>query len=110
MLRQAAPTAPPQGSVVDHFGFVWKDLPATLAKWKSNNLEIEQATNPNPGYVHAPDGIRVEFFGDPSLSVPVQINHIHFYTTDIPGMQVWYPKMFEGVPGRRARVATPKGK
>jgi catechol 2,3-dioxygenase-like lactoylglutathione lyase family enzyme len=107
MLRQAEPTAPPAGSIVNHFGFVWKDLPAALAKWKADNVEIEQNENPNQGYVHGPDGIRVEFFGDPSLSVPVQMNHIHFYTTDIPAMQAWYAKIFSGVPGKRARVSSP---
>ena len=107
MLRQADPTGPPAGSIVDHFGFVWKDLPTTLAKWKAAGVEIEQATNPNQGYVHGPDGIRVEFFGDPSLSVPVQMNHIHFYPVDIPAMQAWYAKTFGGMPGKRARVSTP---
>src|SRR5271165_5690370 len=107
MLRQADNTTPPAGSIVDHFGFVWKDLPTTLAKWKASGVEIEQATNPNQGYVHGPDGIRVEFFGDPSLSVPVQMYHIHFYPVDIPAMQAWYAKTFGGVPGKRARVATP---
>ena len=107
MLRQAEPTAPPAGSIVDHFGFVWKDLPTTLAKWKADKVEIEQNANPNQGYVHGPDGIRVEFFGDPSLSVPVQMNHIHFYPTDIPAMQAWYAKVFGGIPGKRARVSSP---
>jgi catechol 2,3-dioxygenase-like lactoylglutathione lyase family enzyme len=107
MLRQAEPTAPPDGSIVNHFGFVWKDLPAALAKWKADGVEIEQTGNPNQGYVHAPDGIRVEFFGDPSLSVPVQMNHIHFYPVDIPAMQAWYARMFGGVPGKRARVSSP---
>jgi catechol 2,3-dioxygenase-like lactoylglutathione lyase family enzyme len=107
MLRQAEPTGPPAGSIVDHFGFVWKDLPAALARWKADHVEIEQNTNPNQGYVHGPDGIRVEFFGDPSLSVPIQMNHIHFYPTDIPAMQAWYAKMFGGVPGKRARVSSP---
>jgi catechol 2,3-dioxygenase-like lactoylglutathione lyase family enzyme len=107
MLRQAESTAPPEGSIVNHFGLVWKDLPATLAKWKADGVQIEQNGNPNQGYVHGPDGIRVEFFGDPSLSVPVQMNHIHFYPVDIPAMQSWYAKMFGGVPGKRARVSSP---
>jgi catechol 2,3-dioxygenase-like lactoylglutathione lyase family enzyme len=107
MLRQADPSAPPAGSIVDHFGFVWKDLPTTLAKWKTDGVEIEQAANPNQGYVHGPDGIRVEFFGDPSISHAVEMNHIHFYPLDIPAMQAWYAKTFGGIPGKRARVATP---
>ena len=107
MLRQADTTEPPAGSIVDHFGFVWKDLPTMLAKWKADGVEIEQTGNPNQGYVHGPDGVRVEFFGDPSLPVPVQMNHIHFYPMDIPAMQAWYAKTFGGVPGKRARVSTP---
>jgi catechol 2,3-dioxygenase-like lactoylglutathione lyase family enzyme len=107
MLRQAEPTGPPAGSIVNHFGFAWKDLPATLAKWKANGVEIEQGGNPNQGYVHGPDGIRVEFFGDPSLPTPVAMNHIHFYPMDIPAMQAWYAKMFGGVPGKRQRQSQP---
>jgi catechol 2,3-dioxygenase-like lactoylglutathione lyase family enzyme len=107
MLRKSDPAGPPAGSIVDHFGFAWKDLPATLAKWKADKVEIEQTGNPNQGYVHGPDGIRVEFFGDPSLSTPVSMNHIHFYPVDIPAMQAWYAKMFGGVPGKRQRQSSP---
>jgi catechol 2,3-dioxygenase-like lactoylglutathione lyase family enzyme len=107
MLRRADPSAPPTGSIVDHFGFVVKDMPAELAKWKANHLKIDQGQNPNQAYVWAPDGIRLEVFGDSSLSVPVEMNHIHFYPTDIPAMQAWYAKTFGGVPGKRARVARP---
>src|ERR1700676_4452086 len=109
MLRQADPAGPPAGSIVDHFGFAWKDLPAPLAKWKADGVEIEQTGNPNQGYVHGPDGIRLEFFGDPSQSAPVVMNHIHFYPmpNDIPAMQAWYAKMFGGVPGQRQRMSSP---
>jgi catechol 2,3-dioxygenase-like lactoylglutathione lyase family enzyme len=107
MLRQADPTGPPAGSIVNHFGFAWKDLPTTLAKWKADGVEIEQTGNPNQGYVHGPDGIRIEFFGDPALSTPVAMNHIHFYPMDIPAMQAWYAKMFGGVPGKRQRQSSP---
>ena len=107
MLRQAEPSGPPAGSIVDHFGFAWKDMPTRLAKWKADGVEIEQTGNPNQGYVHGPDGIRVEFFGDPSLPTAVAMNHIHFYPVDIPGMQAWYAKMFGGVPGTRQRQSSP---
>jgi catechol 2,3-dioxygenase-like lactoylglutathione lyase family enzyme len=107
MLRKAEYSGPPAGSVVDHFGFVYKDLPAMLARWKAAGVEIEQGTNPNQGYVHAPDGIRIEFFGDSTLQVAVRMDHIHSFTTDIPGMQSWYSKVFGGIPGQRPRVSTP---
>lgn len=107
MLRQADPTGPPAGSIVDHFGFAWKDLPSQLAKWKADGAEIEQTGNPNQGYIHGPDGIRIEFFGDPSLPTPVAMNHVHFYPVDIPAMQAWYAKTFGGVPGKRPRQSQP---
>ena len=109
MLRQADPTGPPEGAIVNHFGFNWKDLPAALAKWKADGVEIEQTGNPNQGYVHGPDGIRLEFFGDPSQSAPVMMNHIHFYPvqSDISAMQAWYAKVFGGMPGQRQRMSSP---
>jgi len=107
MLRKAEPTGPPAGSVVNHFGLVFRDLPAALALWKASNVHIEQSGNPNQGYVHAPDGVRVEFFGDPALTVPVKMDHIHAYGADTPAMQGWYAQAFGGVPGIRPRVSTP---
>src|ERR1700739_5078278 len=55
MLRQADPSGPPAGSIVDHFGFAWKDLPTPLAKGKSAGAEIKQTGNPNHGYIHGPE-------------------------------------------------------
>jgi len=107
LLRQGEPTAPPSGSIVDHFGLVYKDLPTWLAKWKANGVEIEQAQNPIQGYVHAPDGVRVEFFGDPSIDAPVKMDHIHFWPADNSSIQAWYARAFGGRPGQRPRVSTP---
>jgi len=110
LLRPGDPSGPPAGSVVDHFGFVVKDWPGWLAKWHASGLKVEQTgTNPNQSYVTAPDGIRVEMFGDPDLPVPVQMNHIHFFLPkgELPEMKAWYAKMFGGTPGRRDSVARP---
>jgi catechol 2,3-dioxygenase-like lactoylglutathione lyase family enzyme len=110
LLRPGDPSGPPAGSVVDHFGFVVKDWPAWVAKWHANGLKVEQTgTNPNQSYVTAPDGIRVEMFGDPNLPVPVQMNHIHLYPPkdELPEMKAWYAKMFGGIPGKRESVARP---
>jgi catechol 2,3-dioxygenase-like lactoylglutathione lyase family enzyme len=109
MLRQGDPTAPPAGSIVDHFGFVLKDINAARARWKAADVKYTiGATNRNQGYVEAPDGIRVEVFGDPSLPGPIGMDHIHMLlpATDIPAIQAWYDKNLGGLTGKRKTVAT----
>ena len=39
LLQEGAATGPPAGSVVDHFGFVLKDIQAARAKWKAANVQ-----------------------------------------------------------------------
>ena len=72
------------GSVVDHFGLVYKDIAAARARWKSAGVKYDVGdVNPNQGYVFAPDsGIRVEVFGDPSLPGPVSMDHVHLYAAE----------------------------
>src|SRR4029453_16556053 len=60
---------------------------------------------PNEVYLLAPDGIRVEVYGEPALPTPVSMNHIHFYPADIPAIKAWYVKVFGATPGRRPCVA-----
>ena len=105
MLRQGDASGPPAGTIVNHFGFTVKDMPAWLAKTKAANLEIEPTENPNEVYVHGPDGIRVEVYGEPAQPTPVTMNHIHYAATDIPGIKAWYVKAFGANPGRRPCVA-----
>jgi catechol 2,3-dioxygenase-like lactoylglutathione lyase family enzyme len=107
LLIRKGDTSGSAGTIVNHFGFVWKDLPTEMAKWKAAGYKIEQEDNPNQGYIIGPDGIRLEFFGDPSIKNPVEMNHIHLYPQDIPAMQAWYAKVFGGVAGKRARVRSP---
>ena len=107
MLRKAEYSGPPAGSVVDHFGFVYKDLPAMLAHWKAAGVEIEQGRIPTRDTFMR----RMAFASSSSeirhLPVAVRMDHIHSFTTDIPGMQSWYSKVFGGIPGQRPRVSTP---
>jgi catechol 2,3-dioxygenase-like lactoylglutathione lyase family enzyme len=108
MLRQGDASAPPAGSIVDHFGFVLKDITAARAKWKAANVKYTVGDlNPNQGYVEAPDGIRVEVFGDPSLPGPVGMDHIHMQlpAADIPAIKAWYDKNLGGLSGKRKTVA-----
>jgi catechol 2,3-dioxygenase-like lactoylglutathione lyase family enzyme len=105
MLRKSDTATPPAGSIVDHFGFVVKDMPAALAKWKKAGVKIDPTENPNEVYLLAPDGIRVEVYGEPALPTPVAMNHIHFFPGDAAPIKAWYVKAFGANPGRRPCVA-----
>ena len=100
LVRGGQTTGGTVGSIVNHLGFVWKDLPAAKAKWQEAGYKIEDGGEPNHGYILGPDGIRLEFSGDPSLPVPMKINHIHLYPQDVPAMQAWYAKTLGGVAGK----------
>src|SRR5262245_59151280 len=41
MLRQADAAASPAGSVIDHFGLVYKDIEAARARWKSGGVKYD---------------------------------------------------------------------
>jgi len=107
ILTKEPASGPPEGSVLNHFGLVYKDLPATLAKWKALGADARQGGNPNQGYVWGPDGINIEYYGDPALPVPVKMDHTHSFVPDIKACQEWYRKVFGGVPGQRPRVSNP---
>ena len=76
LLRRGETKGGTVGSIVNHIGFVWKDLPTAKAKWEAAGYKIEQ-DKPTHGYILGPDGIRLEFFGDPSLQVPVKDDSKH---------------------------------
>ena len=111
MLRQGDPAASQSPSIVDHFGFVYKDLAAARDRWKAAGVRYDVGdVNPNQGYVYVPDSeLRVEVFGDPSLPGAVSMDHVHLYpaAADIPTMQAWYADVFGGLPGTRQRVSRP---
>src|SRR3982750_2161315 len=95
------------GSIVNHLGFAFKDLAAQKAKWQAAGYTIEPGEDANHGYILGPDGIRVEFSGDPSLQTPVKITHVHLFGQDVPAMQVWYTKVLGGVAGTCPRPSAP---
>jgi len=107
ILSKQQASGPPEGSVLNHFGVVYKDLPETLAKWKALGVDARQGGNPNQGYVWGPDGINIEYYGDPAIPVPVKMDHTHSFVPDIKACQEWYRKVFGGVPGQRPRVSNP---
>jgi catechol 2,3-dioxygenase-like lactoylglutathione lyase family enzyme len=112
LLREGDSTGPNETAVVDHFGFIIRDLPPLIEKWKAAGLKVTQsalARNHNQAYVTGPEGIHIEVFGDPALPTPVQMDHIHFYlpAQDVPAIQAWYAKMFGLEPSTRESVSRP---
>src|SRR5688572_8493063 len=107
LLRRADTKGGTVGSIVNHLGFVWKDLPAAKAKWQAAGYTIEPGADAGHGYILGPDGIRLEFSGDPALQTPVKINHVHLYPQDVPAMQAWYAKVLGGASGTCAQGGAP---
>jgi len=105
MLRQAESTESQAASIIEHFGFIVKDMPGALARWKAADVKIQPTANPNEVYVLAPDGIRVEVYGEPALPTPISMNHLHYYPVDIPAIKAWYVRAFGANPGRRPCIA-----
>ena len=82
-----------EGSTVDHFAFRAKDLPATKAKLVAAGIPI---VNDTPAEIVAmfPDKVKVEFYAAPTIAVPLEHFHVHFYATDPDALRAWYVKHF----------------
>jgi catechol 2,3-dioxygenase-like lactoylglutathione lyase family enzyme len=89
-----------EGSTVDHFAFRAKDLPAIKAKLTAAGVPLVRE---DPAEIVAmfPDKIKVEFYAAPTLSVPLEHFHVHFYAVDPDALRAWYVKHFG------ASMATP---
>jgi hypothetical protein len=110
LLRKGDPTGPAIGSVTNHVGFVVPNVVAAMAKWKAAGLMTQPGRDDKQGFVMTPDGLlRIEILEEPSLTVPLKFQHIHFFIPasstggpgGIPEIQAWYAKVFGAVPGKR---------
>jgi catechol 2,3-dioxygenase-like lactoylglutathione lyase family enzyme len=93
VLGKAETTEGSEGSSVDHFAFRAKDLPATKAKLTAAGVPIVR-DDPREIVAMFPDKVKVEFYAAPTLSVPLEHYHVHFYTNDPDGLRAWYVKHF----------------
>jgi catechol 2,3-dioxygenase-like lactoylglutathione lyase family enzyme len=82
-----------EGSTVDHFAFRAKDLPAVGAKLKAAGIPL---TRDDAVEIVAifPDKVKVEFYAAPTIAVPLEHFHVHFYATDPDALRAWYVKHF----------------
>lgn len=93
-----------EGSIVDHLGFLVRDLDATKAKLVGAGVKIaREMPETRQFFAMFPDNVKVEFSEDKKLDVPLKHHHIHFASHQIDAMRAWYAKIFGAVPGMRGK-------
>jgi catechol 2,3-dioxygenase-like lactoylglutathione lyase family enzyme len=102
MVQQGEPTAGTVGSVVNHFGFKVRNLPEARARWQAAGVTIDPTSN----YLMGPEGVRVEMMDDPTLDVPIQMYHVHFWVPKPLETQAWYARLFGATPSKRQNMNT----
>ena len=87
-----------RGSVVNHVGFIVKNVQESVAKWKAAGVAVEPGSNGrlDQAYVTTPDGLRIEILENKDQNVPIRNEHVHFFLPEaaIAQSQAWYGKFF----------------
>ena len=79
LLRQGEPTGGSAGSIVDHLGFLVKDGPASVERFKALGTNMELNASGRGGFFYTPDGLRLEMPERPALATPIVFDQIHFF-------------------------------
>jgi catechol 2,3-dioxygenase-like lactoylglutathione lyase family enzyme len=110
LLTPRPPTGGSQGTVMDHFGFKVKDVPAAVARWRAAGYEVQSEFTGAEGFPNAylmgPDSVRIELQEDRTQTEEVTGYHIHFFTPDYRELMDWYVEMFDVIPFQRGSIAT----
>jgi len=113
-LNPGAANSPPPnggsvGSVVNHVGFIVKNVQEQVAKWKAAGVPVAPGNNGrlDQAYVTTPDGLRIEILENKDQPMPIRNEHVHFFVPEaqIPQMQAWYAKIFGAKPSTRNNAA-----
>jgi catechol 2,3-dioxygenase-like lactoylglutathione lyase family enzyme len=96
ILSPAKPSAGSEGSALDHFAFAVRDYDGTRDKLAAAGVKIDRdrAQPPREFVAMFPDGVKVEFYEDTTLSTTISHHHLHFRTTDPDGLRAWWVKAF----------------
>ena len=109
-FTEQAPTAPSAGTAVNHVGFKVQDLDAVLSKWRTLGYAVDSGSTGGEGLRHAyitmPNGARVELTGDPALTTPSEMHHVHYHSPRHREVLAWYRDIFSAVPRVRAAIET----
>ena len=119
VFTQRAPTGGSKGTTVNHVGFYVPSVRKMIDKVKAagypivtrdevpasqavkDDIAYVESTKQNIAYTMLPEGTKVEFVENPSVTVPVSNHHVHFATDKIDEMQAWYAKTFGAKAGMR---------
>jgi catechol 2,3-dioxygenase-like lactoylglutathione lyase family enzyme len=103
-FRQGAPSAGTEGSVVDHLGFLVRDLASTKNKLAHAGVPIvREAPETRQFFALFPDKVKVEFTEDATLQTPIRHHHVHFASQRLEEMRAWYARALGAIPGMRGR-------
>jgi catechol 2,3-dioxygenase-like lactoylglutathione lyase family enzyme len=126
-LREQTPSGGSIGTTADHLGLSVPDLRPVIDSLKARGYRMitrdsvpadwdvidDVARNPAGGrpiaFVLGPDDLKVELVQLADQTVPVALQHVHFFGPDREAMQAWYVKVFgarAGSPAAGARFLT----
>jgi len=100
ILTKGEPTSGSDGSTVNHFGFQVKDLAAIKEKLAAVNVQVPDGIP----IATFPDGVRVEFMEDKTITSPVVMHHLHLSTPQGEVLRAWYVKTFGATAGSRRNL------
>jgi catechol 2,3-dioxygenase-like lactoylglutathione lyase family enzyme len=98
ILTKGEPTGGSEGSTVNHFGFMVRNVDEVKARLTAVGLPtVQELTNPKRWVTMLPDAVKVEFTEEPSLKAPIIGHHLHLSTNDLEPLRAWYVKTFGGI-------------
>jgi len=116
------PTGGTRGTTVNHIGFSVPNLRQTVDKVKSAGYAMitqteaapdrydvkddiataKQAGGTSIAFIQAPDDVKVELLESRQQTVPIMLNHVHFFHPSNTEMRDWYVKTFGAKPRNAA--------
>lgn len=102
-FRQGPSNGGTVGSIVDHLGFLVKDLDAAKAKMETAASIVSVNEPARQFFARFPGDVIVEFTEDKNSDVAIKHHHVHFATPKEDEMRAWYVKLFGAVAGMRGK-------
>src|SRR5262249_27854362 len=94
--------------VVNHVGFIVKDVQGSVAKWKAAGVPVLPGNNNrlDQAYVVTADGLRIEILEDKNQTMPIRHEHVHFFLpeAEMAKSQAWYGTHFGARAGPRTNA------